>query len=949
MDRSLLLGWGLALSDEDFACAVACLGVTRIPGDEQEHHSHLSITSFELDKIRAKSRPHQGGKDYVLVEWSFERFQKRLTRLKKNNAYDLSRLALLWRHFATYNPGLCIQLTSVSLSQPSTPLPAVVSLLMHPSVAVNGVSAALEVGGFVPDWNWPMNLAAQAEALGEDEIKPLQKLWPSRNLVAAASLTRETAHGEILILRGTAREALRELLILPYEVTASLVILIGSNDESWIRTAPLLRAITTETQAGGLLLWSTISERSLSERINLLIEQLSHNLPLDVALLRAFGQNAGIALLSNELFKAAALPNAARKIVQRMVELPASVQFDVPKESVELLKSPSALDAAQTGKKGQFMRILTRYAENIAFDHESDGASGLSELHRAVASHRTEYADQAEHRFIQAQLWRPILTGYMVRERQHLEVGVNYILKVRVGRPGEDWLASETPFPQEKLDWKRDRYRIQVIFTEAHQLVRPLTGILELPRRGDSDYVEFLFSPREAGDFLGRITLVYRGRVLQTALLYAQVYDSTTKHNAKGKEEINLKAEALVRACWSDLDSRRSFDLAIVVNKSSRGKPTMTWIGKQGVFIYDLDNVKTQMAEINALLSDVAHDKQYSQGFRTPKNVALLRDLATQGEIMFSNLELTDHNFLKSEYLQIVSMKADALLPLEFVYEYPSPDLNAKLCVNAEEALTTGKCKGCKPIDAPAPHFCPLGFWGISKVIERHMYLEDDPQELGQRGAIAHVAFEPHLKKSELSLQGRSILASSKNVNKSDQKRVAKTLESLWSGGVEVVKDWKQWKSEVKKLLPPLILMLPHSTGSGSTLSLEIGGEFLLSRFINYEYFSNVNKKLPIVCLIGCDTANTASPDDYSTHVRRFRQANAAIVLSTISTVLGEHAARVGESLVYELLTAAETAAPQRFGEVLRSVKRKALLNGLPMALCLVAFGDADWILVKEL
>ena len=103
----------------------------------------------------------------------------------------------------------------------------------------------------------------------------------------------------------------------------------------------------------------------------------------------------------------------------------------------------------------------------------------------------------------------------------------------------------------------------------------------------------------------------------------------------------------------------------------------------------------------------------------------------------------------------------------------------------------------------------------------------------------------------------------------------------------------------------------------------------------------------PLVLLLGCDTAGTA--DAFVSHVSAFRQAGAAIVVSTIATVFGEHAVRVGTSLTAGMLQrTTDDAAPagqgaDRFGEILRDAKRQALLESLPMALCVVAFGDADW------
>jgi hypothetical protein len=58
--------------------------------------------------------------------------------------------------------------------------------------------------------------------------------------------------------------------------------------------------------------------------------------------------------------------------------------------------------------------------------------------------------------------------------------------------------------------------------------------------------------------------------------------------------------------------------------------------------------------------------------------------------------------------------------------------------------------------------------------------------------------------------------------------------------------------------------------------------------------------------------------------------------------VFGAHAVHVGEAIVERLLRAG-TAGTLRLGEVILDAKRDALLKSVPMALCVVAFGDADW------
>ena len=53
------------------------------------------------------------------------------------------------------------------------------------------------------------------------------------------------------------------------------------------------------------------------------------------------------------------------------------------------------------------------------------------------------------------------------------------------------------------------------------------------------------------------------------------------------------------------------------------------------------------------------------------------------------------------------------------------------------------------------------------------------------------------------------------------------------------------------------------------------------------------------------------------------------------------HAPRLARAILAELANPVQ--GQRSFGDVLLSVKRKGLLSGLPIALALVGYGDADW------
>src|SRR5262249_32274938 len=156
------------------------------------------------------------------------------------------------------------------------------------------------------------------------------------------------------------------------------------------------------------------------------------------------------------------------------------------------------------------------------------------------------------------------------------------------------------------------------------------------------------------------------------------------------------------------------------------------------------------------------------------------------------------------------------------------------------------------------------------------------------------------------------------------------------------VKTWSAWQQTVKETKPVLLVALPHAGGKGSNISLEISGDVQKSIFIDESYVKGNSAKPPLVLLLGCDTAKISTTDAYFRYISVFRQAEAALVLGTVATVLGADAAKVAARLVDQLALTARKD-PARFGDVLRRVKCRAVADSLMMALCLVAFGDADW------
>jgi hypothetical protein len=526
---------------------------------------------------------------------------------------------------------------------------------------------------------------------------------------------------------------------------------------------------------------------------------------------------------------------------------------------------------------------------------------------------------------------------------------------VLIALRGAAAIVADAPFDDRQLDWTQAvTHRLHVLFVESNQWAEPVFGTLDLPRSGPSSRCALAFRPSRAGRFCGRVIVHHRGRVLQTALLETDVLDADAAESlAASTAEApgprwRFRIETVVRGSLAALDERRRFDASLLFNHNAVDTPTMTAAGADGgAYIRSLDTVDAFIKRINTLISDVAMDqKRFAGGIDSEDNTRLLCTLAKNGRWIYKNLvedylyrSAAAEDLRKARYLQIVSARADVPIPMEFVYDYPPPKAGAHVCPNAREALAAGACPAsCRPDAhaADAPHVCPLGFWGLSRVIERHQF---NPSIAGD----AKILPEPigSSTRGELSLAGAMVIGTSRKILEEARTRFVQQVSEAWKsrGRATPVASWQGWVDAVASEHPVLLLALPHSGGAEEEIFLEIGGSEQESIAIDRPHVSVDDNVRPIVVLFGCDTVNSVEQGAYARHVAQFRRSGSAL---TIATVLGTDATDVATTLVNELV-AASGRADASFGEVLRDVKRKALIDSRMVALALVAFGDADW------
>lgn len=921
-DKQLLGNAGRALDDAAYVEAVAGLGLL---GSNELSSSDGPAIDFSFAPWRGPSVGRQPPR------WSRKRLLNAIARWRAGQAGSPS-------------PRVVVAYTPAGGDAPD--LFSLFRILTRPEARTRSVFLNARLPQADLRWQMPIRVGAWPEDYAAFGFPRVAKAWPAAGIMKFHELSREQARCEVLVLRGTVRTALQKILAAPFAVRAALVLVVGPTDAPWQQTESLAHALLAETQAGGLSLIGLESPAQLAGPFRTWATELSHNTPLDVSLQTAFGEVAALHLLTKQLIEAAALPATARVVGARLRALAGSAAFRLPTATLSRIGLPSVVAMASAPALGG---ELSSRALMLPFDHESQGGTALAEISDAEKAARAGATDAEPNRVLQADVFA-IREGKPVKDTRPFVVGQPHRLEAFIGPPGGGALEADKQFPDTQLDWQNaDQFTLGVIFSEANQWATPQTGEFVLRRYGTSDRCRFDFTPTKVGPFRGRLTIHYRGRVLQTALLETSVEASREDAAAAPREAAPcLSVETQIHGNLTTLDDRRRFDAHLVLNKTVDGTPTLQAAGDGGAYISSLDDVKQQLESISARLNTVASDaERYSKGLKSKACAEMLVKLASEGRVLFGKLVI-DHidrsaaarKLRDSEYLQIVATKADAVIPLELVYEYAEPAANAKVCPNAQKALLDGKCPAdCIPEESPAAHVCPMGFWGLRKVIERHVHKQEPAPE------VYVSAVEAIAGRDVISLKGVALLAASKNVPARARKSLEASVAKSWkkSGALNAVKEWKQWRTTVKAKRPTLLVLLPHSGGVNTEISLEISGDPLETKFIDKHYLRPAtDRPPPLVLLLGCDVAGAGDAKIYNSHVAHFRRNGAPVILGTLAVIEGGDAATAA-SMIVEQLVSIVSSKPARFGEVLRAAKRQAMTKGLLMVLGLVGFGDADW------
>jgi hypothetical protein len=983
--------WGLELSPQDFAMALAALGILESAGRALP----TSAAAIQKQLSAAAAKPNG------LLAWSISRASlEKLAKQKKPGAARAFSQA--WEKFRkSYQKELRFEL---QLDQTDDYF-WVAGQLLGSTVSATSLYVRADEPQTTVGWNWPLRIGF----LEDDESRQLQQQFEKalddpvlKPLVEFVTLKSERDDCDLLIFPQMLQGALSELLQASWSPKADCVLVLGGSKDLSERMTALLQAMRVQARTSGTCLLFIAGEQR-GQWLKSLIAQLSHNNSLDVALFLANREMKAPTLLlaaSRQLIDLSLVSRTAERIGQALkrrveaappAERPAShlakptrqprsrsgssrgggmggskgvnagggfESVESPFESVGPPSGGSIKKNGGGGGAGLYPQAREKALEVAGelesvnspggWQFESAGATTMAERSLEANSIIKEIPRVPEERRIQAQIFDAASNKEQLGT---LKPDASYSVDVGIGLPDKKHVSADQVFASEELPPSDTGHELTIVFTALSGKPYAQPGKIFLPPEASSDTCRFYFHTEKTLDrFKARITVLHRNRVIQTAILEAPV---AGKGKAKKDDKITIEVEARILPNFNSLQQRQQFDAAIVLNHTDDGQPLATTIsGSQAsIFSFDETAFKETIDDLNGQLTNLAIDGEFPEDINKNPTTKLLSTLAQHGRLLHRHL----FEFNQEENwplgpdkkkIQVVSTRRDSNLPLEFLYDYDAPDDDATLCKFAKKALPKGVCnKACEGLKNNVKVICPLGFWGLNRVIERHAF-DRNLRLNGTSGLMTASSSE----RKPLEVLNKALFAASARVDEGESKGMIKTVQKLLKEKTKktyYVKTWKDWTEKIKAESPSLLLLLSHTeeaVESNEMRSLEIGDDERRKAVqITKEYVINPDSQTrPLVMLVGC---STHAPDNrLENFVTPFSQY-AAIVISTGSTVLAVQSANVAMEFIKTLAQLSGKPGGTSFGEVMLDVRRRLLAKGLPMVLCLEAYGDADWYL----
>jgi hypothetical protein len=388
---------------------------------------------------------------------------------------------------------------------------------------------------------------------------------------------------------------------------------------------------------------------------------------------------------------------------------------------------------------------------------------------------------------------------------------------------------------------------------------------LTLPAVEDSRWttaVSFAVPPA-AAQFAVQIEVAYKRRVIQSAIL------SGTPFNLS----IDVSEPATTVAARSDAQG------SLTIVDGPLGTPT----------VIDLDVDAGNVNESQIDQATRALRKELFAAFVNPpaslaQAAEPLTRLAVRGRILYERLAGGASAYHDEDDWIHVNAFSRSDVPIELAYTHPMPSSDTLVPVCPEALSGATRCGEDCGNRNNADVVCPFGFWATSKVIERRRHVRDRVNGLP--------AAQRKVTPTRSSVVGISLIAD--QVDTTSSARIIQALGQAVASA-SVVKSWQELE-QVAAGHPGLVVLVTHTIepqdGDDLSVSLELNGDVRpMHRIGDAAVNPGRQQPGPVVLALGCDT-NTITAG-YTDLVVNLHNARAEVVLSALSPIPGKGGRRL--------------------------------------------------------
>lgn len=468
-------------------------------------------------------------------------------------------------------------------------------------------------------------------------------------------------------------------------------------------------------------------------------------------------------------------------------------------------------------------------------------------------------------------------------------------------------------FPDQNLDWNENQKTLQVHLVEAG--AAPKSASLLLPRTGESTRARFHYAVPPDREIDIRFVVSEGTCILQTARLQGRA---------------GAPIEFYVEAFNSSVDHHRNdFDVALLINQSLDNKPSATILTNEGIHLAELEyrEMMTTREHLRATLEAcLAPDASFDSS---------LFNLANFGKLLLDALkDLVPDWPTTMDRIQLTTPSNDHF-PIEYLYDGDIPDNeDASLCDNRAGCLASGTAiKDCE-IRAARHQLCPMGFLGITSVIERRTWDRKMDKTLWLKQATDVAG------RNRISELQRALFAASDKADEFEDNQVPAEFPVTRTADMETLihgwrrNNWSDWRQAIAALHPKLLVLVPHIENN----HLYIGDDQKLA-FASLRRL-HIGNSEPVVIAIGCNSALGLSSNTSLPAI--FLREGAKVVIAALTSVLGRFANTAAEDLTRKLISASTSSEPVMIGELITRLRREFLAKDNALGMVLVAYGDAD-------